>query len=43
MATAEVLKVTHGIDDKMKGLIEGTPVNHRLVLHAFLIFQMTRW
>jgi hypothetical protein len=29
MATAEVLKVTHSIDDKVKGLIEGMPVNLR--------------
>jgi hypothetical protein len=43
MATAEVLKVTHSIDDKVKGLIEGTPVNLRLVLHGFLKFHMARW
>jgi hypothetical protein len=35
MATAEVLKVTHSIDDKVKVLIEGTPVNLRLVLSDF--------
>jgi hypothetical protein len=39
MATAEVLKVTHSIDDKVKVLIEGTLVNLRLVLHGFLKFH----
>ncbi len=42
MATAEVLKVTHNIDDKVKRLIEGTPVNVHLVPYG-LKLSMIRW
>jgi hypothetical protein len=38
MATAEVLKVTHSIDDKVKVLIESKLINLCLVLYGFLNF-----